>query len=207
MCTSFHRCRKLAPDNFFPSAENLEAVCQDMHKILDCQLEELAKCADKVLDAVSTSDYEAVVAAFSINLGTKSLVDDLCDSTTQYHKAYVRNIGCINDTVMDPMAFTSCTSEANALNGSLKFGEDVDDQEHHCIVNALRYACFFEEVLKKCGEEAWTIIVESEKRGKALKYYICTPQSILNLKTKYLEISDLESKLRIIFEKVFDMKK
>uniref|UniRef100_A0A2L2Y4P9 Secreted protein n=1 Tax=Parasteatoda tepidariorum TaxID=114398 RepID=A0A2L2Y4P9_PARTP len=211
---SADRCQKLAPpvdmenpDHLFPSVERLEAVCPAIRVAFDCILEEFSKCADQDLDEMATSDNETLVAASGIILGTKNLMDDLCDSTTQIHKAYARNIGCIRDTMMAPMTMPLCAFEAKGLYGTYKFGEEEDEREHHCIVAAHVFACISGDVLEQCGEEARATLVELLKRTKVLKYGVCTPQSILDLKTKYIEFLALESERRIIFEKVFDMKK
>jgi len=157
------------PHDMFPNGERLKEFCPDILAVIKCFSLEIETCSSETVEELAASDNKTIAAVANIFLGTSNLLIDICDDDTDIHKAYVENIGCFRNVVMNREAETRCQNEAREMYGAYRSRpmESREDAQHaECLSASYAFACLTEEVLKECGEEARSTAVDIAKRTK-----------------------------------------
>ncbi|XP_042895032.2 uncharacterized protein [Parasteatoda tepidariorum] len=174
---------------------------------LDCFFDEFRRCLGHDVESEVSSGSAIIADEAIILMGVKSLLEDMCNTSSRLYKIYSENYQCLQDVLNGTELLDMCGLQAAMWYQRYKDGisRGSDKSDFKCLLEATVLGCISENVTTRCGDEAGFFVVEEVHRNKFLKLASCTPQQILQLQNSYLFSLNLESSRRRIYQRAFDL--
>ncbi|XP_054715954.1 uncharacterized protein LOC129225540 isoform X2 [Uloborus diversus] len=193
--------------------EDIDKLCPNILQIFDC-LESLVvqRTGLTISEVAQLIPDETVQNGVKIFLNTRDTFNNLCTKGMPLNKAYHENFEClspVSNSLID--CENKATETYNAyrdfIENSVEAVNPPSLREKNCMTQSYRFACLASYAKDKCGDAARDFILNFVKRTTFLKYGVCSPPEIEDLKSKFLKFIELSGQRGSAFADAFDFKR
>ncbi|GFQ84925.1 uncharacterized protein TNCT_227451 [Trichonephila clavata] len=211
-CEEFSPMRQLNEIRKFPNKEQLAVLCPIAFKYIECTFDTIKECTGIDIEELMLNESLSEWNMFLVSM--ESLLVDLCDEDSSFHKDYIASADCVW-RVIDEEPNPECELQGikrgrEFLNATGISPEDMDENQRaeiNCLEMPAIAACITSYLQRHCGEAARRAVLHVVREFKPLIQQECSSDNVLKLKRDFLDYLNLEDEEKHAYHSVFEILK
>ncbi|GBM04613.1 hypothetical protein AVEN_75574-1 [Araneus ventricosus] len=204
LCEDVNPLDEWENEGYAPSLYMLKTLCPKTLEFLDCRTEEMQDCLGQSFGDMAISTNFSIASFSRVILATNTLIRQVCNENSSFHKDYVRNIDCYKafSYVIRQFCSQDVSRIENLFLGTLKV---YPEEDMNCKVKLFsgpyELACMSDMIGRACGPTAKRLHATATLMFKDIFLVDC-PHINQNWKEEYLDF--LVGNKRREFEEIYN---
>ncbi|GFR22063.1 uncharacterized protein TNCT_633011 [Trichonephila clavata] len=209
-CDEFSPMAQVGQIRMFPNKEQVSKLCPIALRYITCTLDTIKECTGNGIEELMANDSVSEPERILLSIG--SLLADLCDVDSSFHKDYMASVDCVA-RVVDEEPTPECKRERMTIGTEFLNAVGLDDMDENqkaditCLEMPATIACITSALQKYCGAAARRAILHIVREFKPMIQAECSSENVLKLKRDFLDFLNLDDEDHDVYRSVFDILK